>query len=358
MRQRRDPEMLELSDPVQGELPLGPPAPGAAPAAAPKPKPPSAAEQLPAPWLTFLTSLTDVLRELEDGHRLELRAGRAGHFVAISGHGAAGLAAETGKGRTAERSPQQRADDLARLRRLGWERLALERAPRHGATRADEQLREWPHPAPLAEVGLLAVRTLREVWGVAHPRELLYAATDSSRREILLPTLRLNRRPRDPNRAEGAPPLRPANPRELVEAVQAAMRAHTGLAELAADAGGSIRLHRRAIALRIHVAPSVLALDLYATIASDAEATPELLAVLNDASFRSRAAAFSVFEGNVYASATVPGGIFVPELLTDAFDRLMDDAEALQGTLRQRFAGAMFFDDRFEFADSGDYRVN
>jgi hypothetical protein len=98
--------------------------------------------------------------------------------------------------------------------------------------------------------------------------------------------------------------------------------------------------------------------DIFATLASDTDATLELLTVLNDATVRSRTASFYVFQGKVYAFASVAGEVFVPELLTAALERLMEDGEALQQTLRQRFPGAMFFDDDFEWADSGDYRVN
>ena len=55
---------------------------------------------------------------------------------------------------------------LSRLRRLGW------RSPRTSAHKCRNHWREWPAPAPAAEVASVAAATLREVYGVALPGQL------------------------------------------------------------------------------------------------------------------------------------------------------------------------------------------
>jgi hypothetical protein len=357
MRQRRDPETLELFEAVQPELPLGPIG-AAAPSAAPPRLPGTAEPQLPRPWLTLLQALTDALRVLEDGHWLTLSERRHRHFVTVSTHGAAGVLAETDKGRESERSPQQRATDAGRLARLGWERLPLDKNARNGVARCGEHLREWSHPAPIAPIALLVVRTLREVWGVQHPRDLLYAAFDTSRHDILLPALRLNRLPRRPGLPDTGHLLRPASQRELVDAVLTALQEHTRVASLAAADDGSIGLRRRAVSVRVHVGANTSEVDIFATLATDTEAAPELLDVINDANVRNRSAKFFFCRGIVYAFASVRCEVFVPELFTGAFADLLDDAESFQRVLRERFPGTMFIDDDFEWADADGYRLN
>lgn len=51
---------------------------------------------------------------------------------------------------------------------LGWQ------APLPGEKIALNFMRQWPMPTPFADVAGLAVRTLREVYGIDHPSELVY----------------------------------------------------------------------------------------------------------------------------------------------------------------------------------------
>lgn len=55
---------------------------------------------------------------------------------------------------------------LSRLRRLGW------RSPRSSDGTCRNHWREWPEPAPAAEVASVAAATLREVYGVGLPGQL------------------------------------------------------------------------------------------------------------------------------------------------------------------------------------------
>jgi hypothetical protein len=351
MRRSDDSEILELFEAVQPELPLGP-------APASRRREPAAAERLPRPWRDLLQALTEALAVLDAGHWLLLEVRPGAHFVGISLHGAAGVRAETATGRGAERSHEQRAADARRLAALGWERLPPGQHRTIQVARVGEYLREWTHPAPAAEIALLAVRTLREVWGAAHPRDVVYAATDERRHDILLPTLRLNRRPRRPDAPETGHLLRPASRRQLADAVLAALRSHTGIGDLGAGADGEIALTRRGISLLVTADERVPVVDLIATLATDAEATPALLAELNDANLRHRGASFFHLEGGVLAAASVPCGVFIPELLTGALDALLGSGELVRERLREKFSGELFLDDDFEWADSGYHRPN
>jgi hypothetical protein len=351
MRRSGDSETFELFDAVQPELPLGP-------APVSRRKEPAAAERLPRPWHDLLRALTEALAVLETGQRLLLEMRSGGHFVGISLHGAAGVVAETATGRAAERSPEQRAADARRLAGLGWERLPPGKHKTIQVARAGEHVREWTHPAPAAAIALIAVRTLREVWGAAHPRDVAYAATDARQHDILLPALRLNRLPRRPDAPDTGHLLRPASRRELADAVLAALRSHTCLPDLSADAGGDVNLARGGISVLVSAGEEFTAVDLIATLATDAEATPALLAELNDANRQHRSARFFHFKGIVIAAASVPCEVFVPELLTGALDTLMESGELVREQLRGKLAGALFINDDFEWANSGFRRAN
>jgi hypothetical protein len=351
MRRSGDSEVFELFEAVQPELPLGP-------APASRRREPAAAERLPRPWHDLLRALTEALAVLDTGQRLLLEVRSGGHFVGISLHGAAGVVAETAKGRAGKRSPEQRAADARRLAGLGWERLPPGKHKTIQVARAGEHVREWSHPAPFAAIALLAVRTLREVWGAAHPRDVVYGATDARQHDVLLPALRLNRLARRPDAPDTGRLLRPASRRELADAVLAALRSHTGLPDLTADADGDVGLARGGISILVSAAEEFTAVDLIATLATDAEATPALLAELNDANRHHRSARFFHFKGRVIAAASVPCEVFVPELLTGAFEALMKSGELVRERLREKLSGALFLEDDFEWADTGFRRTN
>jgi hypothetical protein len=192
---------------------------------------------------------------------------------------------------------------------------------------------------------MLVVRTLRQVWGAVHPRDLRYLGTDSRRHDILLPTLRLNRKRRNPDLPGTGHLLQPTSRRELGDAVVDALKQLTKIQDLAIDGEGQIGLIKGSLRIFVRVGETSPAVDLSAFVASGATVSPELLAAINEENGCWRGVTFYLYEGRIIACSGAVWTVFVPELLTDALGDLAHAAATVQQKLREAFGDALLFDD-------------
>jgi len=118
---------------------------------------------------------------------------------------------------------------------LGWQ------CPTPGNTDLNF-MRQWPTPAPYAETARLAVRSLREVYGVERPSELVYRRFAKHGPDFAEPELGIQpERPTTPNgRGQG-----PAQTLEqLTPLVEQAVREILGTDRILRDGDGCIPIHR------------------------------------------------------------------------------------------------------------------
>jgi hypothetical protein len=90
------------------------------------------------------------------------------YFVQFAQGGRAGFLAEAVSNRYLTGSAQLAPDQEEAMGALGWQ------FPDHHATKPENFSRQWPMPAPFADVAALAVRTLREAYAVERPADLVY----------------------------------------------------------------------------------------------------------------------------------------------------------------------------------------
>jgi hypothetical protein len=264
--------------------------------------------------------------------------------VQFGARGAAGLRIEAAPNASLPESAQLGRRELRLLRRLGWRRPTAKADPPPGQGIVPDEssgfFREYPHPAPFAAVAALAVETLREVYGVAHTGQLVCRAFQSTGRAILLPTLRLNRSPRDPNRSDlEVLARRPKNQDELKSALLEAVTEATGLTDLEYGEHDGFSLSYDGTPVFLRVDPDEPVVYLMAPVLRGLEPTPELLAALNEANNDQHFLTFSLLDCGVLGSTSVDCDPFVPEAVLRAMARLGKAAIVVSRDLHHQFGG-------------------
>jgi len=204
----------------------------------------------------------------------------AGYYVQVACGESWGIRAEAvGNSNLPSTRPLTPAQE-AQLAELGWQRPGPEEVGRNF-------FRMWPIPAPFEDVARLAVRTLRDVYGISAPAELRYVHKSFDRGVIMEPDLGIEPGRRSP------PPRRQRRAgralAELVPLVESAIKRWLGLAELARDADGDypIRVGSALMFVRLldGVPPVV---RIFSPILHDIGESPALLSAMNEINGRIR----------------------------------------------------------------------
>jgi hypothetical protein len=222
---------------------------------------------------------------------------------------------------------------LSRLRRLGW------RAPRQSDHACRNHWREWPDPAPAAQVAAAAVAVLREVYGVARPDELrsryqLFGTGATADLGLGLPPI-----------AEDRPGSRGSGPSfdELESAVEAGLKAFCGVTELPVDGDGD-----RLVPVDGGAMVYVRLLDgrpptaaVFSVLAVGIPPSPALFLALNDINTRLRFGRAWWEDGRITLGAELSGLGLTGEQVGHACVELARMASVLDDDLHGRFGGRM-----------------
>lgn len=294
-------------------------------------------------WHAFEERLAAALGRMAVGTFLVI-ATRAGtespYYVQFAQGGRPGFRAEVVSNAYLEGSRALSPDQEEALGALGWQ------WPSPHGTGDRNFSRQWPMPVPFRVVAHLAVRTLREVYGVGRPTELAYRRFDGDDRAFDEPDLGIE--PLDPGR-DGPSPGR----RRPVEAGGQADGA--GDLEAVAEAGVRdflhidqvVRDHMGDIPIRVgDVAMIVRTLDgpspairVFSPVLRDVAAAPALLAAINEANVRLRYARVLWVDEDVLVAAEVPGRYATPELVSLTCMEVCGLAEGVGEELGTCFGG-------------------
>jgi hypothetical protein len=149
--------------------------------------------------------------------------------------------------------------------------------------------REWPNPAPWAEIASLAVRTLRDVFRIEAPSRLRYLHRGAPAFEGKLPRLDLgipaerSPRPRDDDDGQGPSPALVLLNRRLEDA----LKSFLGLPDLIRDADGDIPVRVGSTLMYVRaVAGTPPLVQLFAPVLDEVELTLPLLEAINEVNRR------------------------------------------------------------------------
>jgi hypothetical protein len=306
----------------------------------------------PRSWEAFQTRLAEALSVLEDEQYLLLRDKTGPAFVQFASFGHGGFRAEAVSNTSLKDDEKLDDGQLQGLRELGWLDPTASVAEAAAAGHRDgvaspNHFRDWPHPAPFAEVAALAVTTLRDVLGVKTPSRLCYRARNRRRERILLPSLRINPMREGPEAEQGNTTglLWPRSWEQLQQAALAALREKTGNPDLGVDEEGDIpiRFGSALVWVRVHKKSPVI--NVFSHVLSDVESTAELLEAINELNRTERPAAFFVSNASVVATVQVDCTPLYSPNLTEAVDFLGKLVDEKGDELGSRFGGRTAFAD-------------
>jgi hypothetical protein len=159
-------------------------------------------QQADLEWSRFSHSLAACLGQLKVDQFLILDS--HGYYVQFAQHGPRGLLAESVSNNFLEDFELLSPDGEKRLKELGWVEPGKDAGDRQGPSNWSK---EWLQPVPYPAVADLATQTLRSVYGVSAPTDLVYKASDRSGAAVLLPNLGVRR-------SELAKPVAPDTPKK------------------------------------------------------------------------------------------------------------------------------------------------
>jgi hypothetical protein len=261
----------------------------------------------------------------------------AGPYVQFAHSGRHGLRAEASSSHYLAPRFRLAAVDEERLGGLGWQ------WPDADGDHDRNFHREWPNPAPWAEMAALAVHTLRDVFGVAAPSALRALYRGFPEFAGRLPRLALGipagRRRTDEHAAGDGPPPPAHALAGLNRRLEDALKDFLGQDELIRDEDGDIPVRVGSALMYVRaLAGTPPLVQLFAPILEDVEPT---LAVLEELNEINRRMLFGrIFRGNrtIIVAMEITGVDLTAAQVAFACVQLGSLADHLDDELRAKFA--------------------
>lgn len=297
-----------------------------------------------AAWPAFESKLAEALGVLEEDQYLVISAKRGGAYVQFAAQGSFGLRAECVSNNNLDKAHALRASQMTALGKLGWSAPTgtreeiLAKRQKGGSPNF---FRDFDRPVPQAKVSRMAVRSLAEVFEIAHPGYLHYKAFDKSQRSILIPTLGLKCESSEPPRKE----LSADTVKGLRELVLKAVRKASGNAGLALGRGGDLALRFGSAAVVVRVLDDPLCLRVFSPVLEDVEVTERLVRRAQEMNAEARFVRFFVLERQLLAAAEVFTSPFVPEHVASVCLLLGGVADESGPMLQKEFGGRTAFEE-------------
>jgi hypothetical protein len=145
-------------------------------------------------WERLTADLALCLADLTEDEYLILISKRKNYFVQFAAQGKFGMRVEAVSNAYLEAADDQlSADAYVRMGNLGWHIPNLLPESDHNPDGSPNFFMDLSNPVDFVAVSDLAVRTLRQVYGVGHPGNLKYKSFTSDGTQIRFPTLRVKR---------------------------------------------------------------------------------------------------------------------------------------------------------------------
>jgi hypothetical protein len=288
-------------------------------------------------WEDFEDRLTAVLGRMAARSYLILSTppdGEHSYYVQFAQGGRGGFRAEAESnnflaGRWAL-SPAQEEQ----LAQLGWQ------CPTPGDSDLNF-MRQWPVPAPYADIARLAVRSLREVYGIAQPADLVYRRFAKGAHDFAEPELGIE--PERPTTQRGRR-LTPAAA-ELASFVEEAARSLLNGDEIVRDKDGDVLIsigHALMFVRIIDGTPPVV--RVFSPMRPGIEASRSLLETLNEVNSNLLFGKALWAAGRVIVSAEVPAVRITAEQIAFACLQIGALAGDLDHQLGERFGSEKMLD--------------
>lgn len=290
---------------------------------------------LPPVWAAFAARLAEAMSVLECDEYLILSHPRTHHFVQCA-IGEGGLRLEAKSNHFIPPSRQLGMDQELRLIELGW------KPPTH-APNAKERVsggspnwyRDHDEPLEAAELAMVLVMTLREVYGVRSPRALRYHAFGAGGIEVRLPTLGVAH---DGSR-EAPAVVRPEWIEELRRLVTGTITEHLPWMGIRRLPNGDLMVEHDGVALLVREVAEPFAILLYGVVLPEAEESPRLLAAVNRLNQLLRDGRVVYHDGRVALDWSISARVFIAgEFIRELLD-IFTAVVRVRGMVEEVMAG-------------------
>jgi hypothetical protein len=220
---------------------------------------------------------------------------------------------------------------------LGWQ------WPSPGARHDLNFHRQWPMPTPFEEVAHLAIRTLREVYGIEGPSRLVYRRFAKGGPDFAEPELGIDAEAPSTPRKRGQP-VAPTLA-ELKPLVERALKAFLNVDELHRDQDGDIPIRMGSALVFVRTLDGTPPMvQVFSPILNGIDRSPALIDALNEVN--SRIHLGRVFwTGRAVVVATEVSAVRInPDHVAFACLQLGSLADRLDDELRRHFGGTMAFE--------------
>jgi hypothetical protein len=236
--------------------------------------------------------------------------------------------------------PSRPLDDgqLERIRGLGW------RAPEGDGER--NAIREWPVPAPVEEVALLAVETMRSVYGIDAPAALRFKYAAFAGPTPPLPSLGIARDVPPPHPAESK--LKAGGSKgigRLRRQVEKALAGWIGVPKVFADDDGDYPIRTGSAICYLRILDGVPpAISVFSPVLRDVAVTADLLSAIDDINGKTRYGRVFTSGPAVLVALELPAIDLTPAHVAFACQEVGALADFLDDMLHGRFGGRITFD--------------
>jgi hypothetical protein len=291
-------------------------------------------------WSLFRRNLAAVLASLENDQPLIISSKRGNRFVQfvrdVSSEGVPQLRAEAVSNKYLSGPRRLTRKQIAALPELGWS------APTHGDGKpavphgSPNFYRDFEGRLPFGEIARIAVRTLTEVFRIAHTEDLEYRSfQDPGGKEVILPSLGISRvRPRAP---------REQTYREARAAVLRAIREASGQNDLEMNDEGRITVQRGDVLLHVHVVETPRFVRVCTPVLRDVTLDEAVLRRLNELNQGATLVRVLASDSAIWVSADVFAHPLVPRHVVHACGVVADLASELSVALESEFGQRSLF---------------
>jgi hypothetical protein len=262
--------------------------------------------------------------------------GDASYYVQFGQGGRRGFVAEAMSNAYLSGSSALSAPQEALMVELGWQEPGL------GRDEDQNYGREWPLDTPFDDVAHIAVRTLREAYGVEHPADLVYRRFAGDGRDFAEPLLGIEPARRSDARSKKKPP-EVEKLDELTQLVGTTICEFLEVDEVATDGKGTFFFELRAGRSAMFV--SILdgdrpVVEVRSPVLTNVGGSPKLLQAINEINAGIRFARVLWDDGDVTVVVDVPATGITGEDIAYACGLVEGIAHDIGAKLRKGFGGS------------------
>ncbi|MFX4270922.1 T3SS (YopN, CesT) and YbjN peptide-binding chaperone 1 [Propionibacteriaceae bacterium Y1685] len=285
-------------------------------------------------WEEFQARLSDVISVIDDSEDMTIGTATAGDdpapFVRFSSPRRDVVRLEAASNAVLGEDFQLTVDQLQQMADLGWEAPSTDIGPNFWVDGDQEDS---------DRLAGIAVRALRDVYGVQHP---VFLSPDQLA-EILQPKPEPLAGSTEFD-AEDVVATIPAGPEHLDGMVETELQEMFGHAPLR-DSEGDIAIRVGSTMLFVRTSPDGREVIVFATVVHDVVGRSRAAEVLNDLNSDARWVKFQLIRDRVFVTLSVPAHPFVPAHLHQAVRIMSEVADGIDNELATKLDGRTTFDD-------------